>query len=809
MAYLVANNTTPLIATAADWDTVTNTPTLHASSNIVLDAGGKFSVGYTAPNTTNTATGVIAFLVSKSTATTITATLQENSAGWVDVAGANATITLSNVGVDSWIYFRFTTPYVFAATTAGYYRIKYTRDAGSPNIAADSGGSNPLFLATDNRNTTPTTSDDIFVVGANGSNPTELIVLNGETLGTRTDTSLTVGSNRLLGVAIYVDCGGTVTFDTSASTTFTCRGKMIVGPTGTLNMGTVASAYPSGRKATLSFSMGATGQAGLIALNYGKFYGQGAPLTYYKTKYLSGEGTAASPLITADAVDWTVGDEIVIAATSDSATNYNETEVRFIKTKNSSTSYVLSNTMGGAEAALTYTHTTDAWILNIERNVIITSDNASYKTYVMLASQTNTGNIDLDWMRTTGASYNTNLRAISIGNNCSCDYSVVDALTSYGFTFTGTDVRSFTGLIATGGAATSTGVGGFTLTSAKQKTLTDCFSLDNGHPGFYIISSFSNVFTRCYSISCSKSAISGFSWAVVSSNKNTFNDCESQAGRGYGISLNGAVSDTFNNYLSGSKGKLQGGHVVCSADTFNFDVLFNNCLFDTDTATLIANYLLMLDGSEIRFHKYMQTDNKHRWYTNYGSGQSTGAGMTDTNVRTSGSMAVRLSPEEATTGLQWEFDILARANTGVSVFGFIQKNAAFSTDDVVVDLYLPGSTTADDTQTMPDDTSWNVFSLSANYTGDVDLYATVRITAKSATASAYVYVDDIYNGSNDITALDVWEKGKPSPIMFEQLGDAAAVWAVLTSTLTTAGTTGKLLVGLKNPSLLLNGQIIV
>jgi hypothetical protein len=55
-------------------------------------------------------------------------------------------------------------------------------------------------------------------------------------------------------------------------------------------------------------------------------------------------------------------------------------------------------------------------------------------------------------------------------------------------------------------------------------------------------------------------------------------------------------------------------------------------------------------------------------------------------------------------------------------------------------------------------------------------------------------VDDILNGTNSIIGLDAWLDGKPSPIMFEQLGDAAAVWAVLDSTLTTAGTTGKDLV---------------
>ena len=40
----------------------------------------------------------------------------------------------------------------------------------------------------------------------------------------------------------------------------------------------------------------------------------------------------------------------------------------------------------------------------------------------------------------------------------------------------------------------------------------------------------------------------------------------------------------------------------------------------------------------------------------------------------------------------------------------------------------------------------------------------------------------------------MWYLGKPTDTMVEQAGDSQAVWAVLTNTLTTAGTTGKKLV---------------
>lgn len=77
---------------------------------------------------------------------------------------------------------------------------------------------------------------------------------------------------------------------------------------------------------------------------------------------------------------------------------------------------------------------------------------------------------------------------------------------------------------------------------------------------------------------------------------------------------------------------------------------------------------------------------------------------------------------------------------------------------------------------------------------NLDIFVNSNCTAKSVTVGAYCYIDDLYNGTNKITALDTWDEGMPSPIMFEQLGDAAAVWAIPTNALGTQGTTGKKLI---------------
>lgn len=243
------------------------------------------------------------------------------------------------------------------------------------------------------------------------------------------------------------------------------------------------------------------------------------------------------------------------------------------------------------------------------------------------------------------------------------------------------------------------------------------------------------------------------------------------------------------------------------------DVVFDNSTFGS--ATLVGGAANLSNTSVIAFNDFNATEKNHIWYDNYGVARSTGTGLTDTTVRTSGSLGLRLAPTSL-TGFSWSFQVLARANTIVPVTGFLRKNTAFGTDVVTVDMYLPGSTTPDDTYTMSNTTeAWEPFTVSANYTGSVDLYATVTITAKTATSSAYLYVDDIYNGTNPITALDVWEDGQPSPIMFEQLGDAqataGAVWGYSNTSaeFTTSGTAGNKLKSLKNASLILDGEIIV
>lgn len=799
-------NTSCNLSSSTEFDTNSNIPTMHASTNITVTSGGIYSAAFTAPNLVNSATGVLVFAPAVGSAGNIIATLQENTGSWADVAGATAAIVITTLRVAGWCYFRFTTPYVFTQAAAGSYRIKLNTSgaSGTTTVAADSGGSNFAYIATDNRTGAIGATDILFSVGHNMT--TEItITVDGTTItiGDGTDTStISSSSNRSIGHALYVDGGGKFIFDITASASVTIKGNIIKGPKGKINIGTVAVPYSSSYIANLILNQNA------VSCNYGiglmdgiagetEFILQGVPkssTSLFYTKYISGVGTAASPLVVSTAVDWSVGDEIKITATSDNATNYNESENRFIITKNSSTSYVLSATAGGAESAFTYTHDTNAYIVNLQRNIIVKTTDTT-KGFYLSNFLTTSGICNIDWVRfenTGSATVPASKNGIQLGGTSTrqynLDYSVVYNPLSYGVYLSNTYSVEFNGLIFTNGATTaSSAVGALTLSTSANLTFNRCFAIGLQYYGTTISSGANNIFNYCSVNACGITAGGGVT--LPNAVQPIFNYCEFNANRTLNIRMNFCIKGVFNYCELGTYGN-SGRDIDIVSDSYN-DVVFNDCNFGS--TTLIYNYLSQLFEAKVSFSNLNGTTNKHFWYTNAGIGQSTGALLDDTTVRTADSLAVRLSPANA-NGFIWEFKILAKANSAVSFFGFFQKTTAFSTDIAKIELWLPGSISADDTCVLEDVyDAWQVCSVAANYTETVNKYATIKVYAISITAGAYLYCDDFYNGSNKITALDTWDEGAPSLIMFEQLGDASAIWATMASVNNAAGTMGKVL----------------
>lgn len=786
--------------TAGTWDTVANTPALIGTDQTITSTPQN-SGAWTAPNLVNAITGCALYLTSKGTSNTITVTVQENlGAGFIDTL-ATRTLTLANVNT-GWIYFKFAVPHTYGTLTASRYRIMTSADTGSLTVAL-AGTGLTHYMVTDDRHSVPG-ADNVFVLSHNEKSPITVTMNGTQTCG---NTNVASSAERSITNGLIVGAAATLSFDTTASSQLSPTGPTYVSPEGEINIGSTGSPLSASYTAKL-LQTGAAGNASLTVATGGKFIVQGAPkssTSLWKGTLSSGVGTAASPAILNEPVNWSVGDEVVISANSANGTNYNETESRFIITKNSATSYVWSTTSGGAEAALTYTHAAGTLVTNIQRNIIIAGIGASNGQSFNFNSQPNQNNINIDWVRfeyidPTLFFSVAPLGQIDIQDNVSIDYSVAYYSPVTLFRFNGkTTAQTHTGLVSYSPVAAVSAnpavAGGFVILNCQGQTLNDCYSLQNGRDGFAMNGSFTNTLNRCIAISSNTTNNIPTAGGLLSysAGQNNYNDCEFHCNRGGAIRLNTSLGENFAGLLVGTKG-VNGSSVLPISSTFN-DVLFDSCTFGD--STVISSYLSQTIGSEIRFNRYQDTDMQHRWYTVYGSARSVGTGLVDTTVRTTGSYGVRIDPENATTGFTWEFFISAKSMSVTNFFGWFRKNTAFGTDDAIVELWLPGSTSADVSFTLTDSVEvWQSAVESVDYQQSIDGLATVKVIAKSTTPNAYLYCDDFYNAGDTVntfdkmTGLDTWINGKPSPLLNPTVLQPIDFWNFPTANLNTPGTVG-------------------
>ena len=145
----------------------------------------------------------------------------------------------------------------------------------------------------------------------------------------------------------------------------------------------------------------------------------------------------------------------------------------------------------------------------------------------------------------------------------------------------------------------------------------------------------------------------------------------------------------------------------------------------------------------------------------------------------------------------------ANPNQQIFIPGYFYRSAGL-TGTVTIEVFLPYSTTADETTTFSTTTgSWQPFITAQDYTGSVPLLATVRVNVKG-TAGNTLYLDDFFNSgngttvNNNIASFETWYQGKPAPIF--SLLDVSAIpgqtaqetWNRDSSLHTTAGTMGKI-----------------
>lgn len=784
----------------------TNFDTMIGSSafgnNNVSISTGISSAGVTAPNLINQATGIWIWIATMPGAGNHTVAIQESG-----VTKASAVMNFADIKLGA-NYVRFATPYTFATLTASAYTVRVTNSANSGQLRLATSGL--WFQITYNLTVaTPGAGvDNVWVGGFHDSGLTlKTLTLTGLSNAWGTGASINIGGSTTaeMGGALHIGNGGTVSYDQTASTTLSILGTVYPTAGGVFDM------RPPSNKAivsTLIINSATNGQQGLTPGNSvygGQFLTRGATYDVY-TKYTSGLGTAASPMIVSIPWDADVGDEIVIGG----GTTYALNETRYIKTRNSSTSFVLSSTPGGAEVALVNTHAAGAHIANLQRNSIIKALVTTRGYYINNTSSTAASDFSYTRFEYSDCSSGKGLaldnQATAPGSN-----STLDGIVIYGNSIGGRSVLSLQS-----GALTKTYTGitmyntqgsnyfaqsGIVLSSASSKTLTDCFHF-NAPSGIvscafisFSSSATGNIFNNCHSYGANaNNSAAGYAIGIFSSSGNTFNNSSINGARQNAVYQAAGTENAFNNCNFGNM-TTNTIDITSLTGTLN-QVLFNNCLFGS--ASLFTNYLNQLDGSIAKFQDMDNDTSKHRWYTNYGSWWSAGAGLTDTTVRTASSLSLVSKPENATTGSSWTFKVPANPTSQVGVFGYVYRNATFSSGTLKVELFLPGTlltATPDATYTFPTTTAaWLPFNISAYYSGSSARYATVRITGVTATAGAYFFVDDLYDAGtgNKVAGLDLWDEGQPSQIMVQSDFSVvpSAVWGYA-DTNTQADTMGK------------------
>ena len=761
---------------AGVYDTMLGSATITATA-ATMTLAGLTSSGVTAPNLVNKVTGCwICVATVPTNGGNITIEVMESG-----VSKALATINSADIQVGM-NYVRFATPYQFATLTASAYTCRVKNTVGSSGTLRTA-AANLWFQFTYDTAGALGASDDLWIGGFNDAGlTTKTLTITGtaNTFGSKATTN--IGSTtQTMGAALTVGSGGTFKHDTSANCTTTLKGSVWVTAGGVFD---IRASTTKSIVSTFIIDSTANGDQGIFTATGttgGQILTTGA--TYdQRSGYASGTGTAADPLIVQTAWDADVNDEIVIPGIA-----YNTNQLRYIKTRNSSTSFVLSATAGGAESAITNTPAVGSYIANLTRNSIIKPVTTTLGYYI------NNGSNTAGSFNYTRFEYpdNTSGKALTFsGGSTGGATSSFDGIVAYNTSITGgrhwlafsntgdpaTSTTTHTGITAYNTAGTNysgqSGVG-FQGTSNKtvnyllhyngSSTVTGAMLSLNGSSTGNIINN-----SHAYGTNGLASA-TGYAIGIFSSSSNTFNNCTVNACRTNAVYFAVGTGNTFNTCNFGTVA-TNTVDITSLSSTLN-QAVFNNCSFGS--ATLISNYLNQLDTSSINFQDMDTNTSKHRWYTNKGSWWSSGAGLTDTTVRTASSLALVSKPENNSTGSSWTFKIPANPTSAVGIFGYVYRNATFSSGTLKVELFLPGTlltATPDDTYTFATTTgSWLPFNINAYYSGSVSRYAQVRITGVTATAGAYFFVDDLYDAGtgNKVAGLDLWDNGQPSPIMIQ------------------------------------------
>ena len=801
MAFLFHNSTTA--------EATLGSSAMHATSSVAVSTAGVTSAGVTAPNLVNAATGILLYFSTVASVGNYTVELMESGVSKKSVTINNADMQLG------YNYVRFAASYTFATLTASAYTVKVTNTSvNSGNLVQATSGL--WFQITYDSTSTPGTSDDVVIAGWHDSGLTPktwTVTGTANSFGAGTIKNLGASVVRTMQAGLVIGNGGTYKHDTTADCTTEIKGAIYITKNGHFDMSANASNIEIVSKLIINCDV-ANGDYGfhLPPSTAGKITTDGMVVST-RAQYASGTGTAADPIITQAAHGFTVNDELIIPGLT-----YGGNQAKYVISIPSATQLVVSDTLGGAEAAITNTPAVDCWIGNLTRNSVVTAKTTT-RGYYLYNNATSGDSSSFNYTRWEYGSCASGPNLQFIAAPPIITHSM-DGMVGYrtsasgrtSWTVTGTIEQEINDCILYETLGSNyVGQSGLGLSGCSNKTINRLMLYAAPSPttccaGLSLTSSSTNNTvndSHFYGATANNGSLA-YAIGLITSHGNTFNSCTVNNSRIRAIYGTDGFENTFNNCNFGTVGTNVQDIFIASSSLAT--MVFNNCSFGS--ATRLANVANTLTGTDIAFQDLDGNTSKHGWETPNAIFDSSGTGLSDTTVRTAGSLALAIKPRNATVGGQMTFKIPAAPTSAVAVFGYIYRNATFSSGDITVELFLPGTLltdTPDDTVTLATTTgSWLYWNLNAYYSGAVARFATVRITAKTATAGAYAFLDDIFDAQtgNKLAGIDLWDEGHIAPVLqptdFASAiptiasASATAVWDKAASAHTTAGTMGKI-----------------
>lgn len=756
MATLFYENASTM-ATTTPVKVVASVVNLYTSDNFYTTSlASDRNLPFTSSDTTNCTGAVIALhMASNDAGQSVTVKLQQYIASvWTDVAGATKTLTYAEIhGTHVYsasafcclTYFKFGTPAAIN-TTASTWRIVAKSTNSSAKIMNNSSSASIYAIISD----------------------TALAYSSGDIIFINQNTTLTLDLTTTL-TSVFLGTNSSIEWENPAVAAYTLTITNVYwSKDSRIGIGSQANPIATANKGTL-----------VITNNYDGNNAQGTGLewemwgekpTNISTTLSATANSGQADIVTTDDMSalWANGDVLSIGGSSD-GTHTTYTISSMSGTTITLTGNLAANHYKGFSVFNTNKRTSCGVQLNANAPqnaamaVLKMSGVSVTKTspYFLIKDVVNTATLDtaryvprlLDTVFfNTGSTYSqTSSQTVTLGGT----YKNIFTWSTAGSGFAIIDSNATHENILTHRTDLYAGFAGTNNTYTNVQ-------LTGAASNLSLISMIANTFTNC------KFNAAG-SINLGSINTNFINCSFDRMTLGVFVPTQTVVNTKLTNCDIGSLATV--GHAFAMA-TFFVQLYYENCKITVGTSDVLRT-TPVLNGSYISFPTYNQIANTNKYHQLYGVIETTGDGLTDTTVHTSGTgkFATRFEPLSSTNNLTWEIDVPTGniQNKSMTVFVWCKINSATYYAGT---HQLPRLTIDYDNGTTAyhqagESTDWQLLFVTFTPT---TTYGQITVTLSgrtdATTTNAYMYWDDFGvsyppSVSLDLGGMDNWANGLP------------------------------------------------